>query len=96
VKWDKLDSPLLREYRVVISRKNENPVYPANGYYEKAYDKDTTSVVLDPSARYYDGDFRRLAYGTEYYVSVTAVYENKNVAGNAVKILYLINGPQGE
>ena len=41
VKWNKLNSPLLTEYRVVISKNKENPVYPADGYYDKAYDKDT-------------------------------------------------------
>ena len=41
--------------------------------------------------QYYDGDSETYLR-TEYYV--TEVYENKNVAGNAVKILYPINGPQ--
>jgi hypothetical protein len=96
VKWNKLNSPLLTEYRVVISKNKENPVYPADGYYDKAYDKDTTSVVLDSNTRYHNGEFRRLIYGTEYYISVTAVYGNKTVAGNAVKVLYLADEQQGE
>ena len=91
VKWDKLESSLLTEYRVVISEKNQKPVYPANGYYESAYDADTTSAVIDTSKSYTNGDFTKLAYGTEYYISVTAVYDNRYVAGNAVKVLYLIN-----
>ena len=94
VKWNRLDSPLLTEYRVVISEKNEKPVYPANGYYDMAYDKDTTSVVIDPAKQYHGGDFEKLTYAKEYYISVTAVYGSKYVAGNAVKVLCLINDQQ--
>jgi hypothetical protein len=91
VKWNKVNSSLLTEYRVVISEKDQTPAYPENGYYETAYDTDTTSAVIDTAKAYSDGDFTKLTYGTEYYISVTAVYGNKYVPGNAVKILYLIN-----
>ncbi|NLK87106.1 MAG: S-layer homology domain-containing protein [Clostridiaceae bacterium] len=91
VKWNKSDSSLLTEYRVVISEKDQNPEYPANGYYEKAFDADTTSVEIDTERPYSNGDFSKLTYGTEYYISVTAVYGSKYVPGNAVKILYLID-----
>ena len=96
VKWNKLDSSLLTEYRVVISEKSDKPAYPANGYYDQAYGKDTTSVVIDSAKQYHNGDFEKLTYATEYYISVTAVYGNKYVSGNAVKILYLINDQQAE
>jgi hypothetical protein len=91
VKWNKVNSTLLTDYRVVISEKNQNPAYPANGFYEAAYDVNTTSAVIDTSKTYSNGDFTKLTYGTEYYISVTAVYGNKYATGNAVKILYLIN-----
>jgi hypothetical protein len=91
VRWNKLNSSLLTEYRVVISEKNQTPAYPANGFYETAYDANTTSVAIDTAKSYSNGDFSKLTYGTEYYISVTAVYGNKYVPGNAVKILYLIN-----
>lgn len=91
VKWNKVNSSLLTEYRVVISEKNQTPAYPANGFYETAYDANTTSVVIDTAKPYANGDFTKLTYGTEYYISVTAVYGDKYVPGNAVKLLYLIN-----
>lgn len=92
VKWDKIDSPELVEYRVVISKDNKTPAYPANGFYNAPYSADTTSVTIDASNTYTNGDFSALTYGNEYYFSVTAVYKNnKYVAGNAVKILYLIS-----
>ncbi len=90
IKWDKIVSPELLEYRVVISKNNQSPIYPANGYYG-IYDKDVTSVILDDLAEYKNGDFRKLTDSTEYYFSVTAVYSNsKCIAGNAVKKLYLL------
>lgn len=90
IKWDKIESSELAEYRVVISQNNQSPVYPANGYYG-LYDKNTTSVILDSSVDYTSGDFTKLTDGIEYYFSVTAVYNNnKCIAGNVVKKLYLL------
>jgi hypothetical protein len=95
VSWDKIDSEHLLGYRVVISKNTEAPAYPANGYYDVAYDKDTTSVVIDASKPYTSGDFTALTFGEEYYFSVTAVYaHDKYVAGNAVKKLYLVETEQ--
>jgi hypothetical protein len=48
-------------------------------------------VEIDTERPYSNGDFSKLTYGTEYYISVTAVYGSKYVPGNAVKILYLID-----
>jgi len=80
----------LVEYRLVISKDNATPAYPEDGYYYKAFSPDTTSVIIDPSKAYKNGDFSKLEYGKDYYFSVTAVYENNHyVAGNAVKVLYL-------
>ncbi len=90
IKWDKIGSSELVEYRVVISQNNQSPVFPANGYYG-VYDKNLTSVILDNTVEYTNGDFKKLTDGVEYYFSVTAVYNNnKCVAGNAVKKLYLL------
>jgi len=95
VSWKKINSEHLQGYRVVISKNTEAPAYPANGYYDAAYDKDTTSVVIDASKPYTSGDFTTLTFGEEYYFSVTAVYSNdKYVAGNAVKKIYLVETQQ--
>jgi len=90
IKWNKIDSAYLSEYRVVISKNNSAPAYPANGFYG-TYDKNTTSAAVSTAVNYTNGDFKNLAHGTEYYFSVTAVYSNgKFVAGNAVKKLFLL------
>lgn len=90
IKWNKIDSAYLSEYRLVISKYNSAPVYPANGFYG-VYDKNTTSSAVSASVNYTNGDFSNLVDGTEYYFSVTAVYSNgKYVAGNVVKKLFLL------
>ncbi len=90
VKWDKIESPELIEYRLVISQNNQSPAYPGNGYYG-VYDKNTTSVILDGSLEYTNGDFKKLTDGIKYFISVTAVYNNnKYVTGNVVEKLYLL------
>ncbi|NLB17194.1 MAG: S-layer homology domain-containing protein, partial [Syntrophomonadaceae bacterium] len=76
IKWDKIDSPILLEYRLVISKDNPAPEYPADGYYNTAYLPDTTSVAIDPSKNYRNGDFSKLKYGQDYYFIVTAVYKD--------------------
>lgn len=91
VNWNKINSSQLVEYRLVISQNNQTPSYPVSGYYNTPYDVNTTSAVIDVSKPYTSGDFAALTYGTEYYFSVTAVYNNnKYVAGNTVKVLYLV------
>lgn len=91
VKWNKIDSSRLKEYRLVISENDSTPAYPENGFYSAAYDVNTTSAAIKADISYGNGDFDKLEYGEEYYFSVTAVYDNnKCIAGNAVKMLYLI------
>ncbi len=90
VRWNKIDSPNLKEYRLVISRDDPTPAYPANGYYG-IYDKSKTGAGVSPSVNYTDGDFRNLDDGTEYYFSVTAVYNNgRYVPGNSICKLFLL------
>ena len=91
VKWNKIDSTQLAEYRLVISQNDQTPAYPANGFYHTAYDKNTTSAAIELSIPYTSGDFKALTDGTEYYFSVTAVYpNNKYITGNVVKMLYVL------
>lgn len=93
IKWNKIESPQLTEYKLVISQNNRTPAYPANGFLNTVYNASTTSAALQyvTNQNYANGDFNKLTYGNEYYFSVTAIYNNnKYVAGNPVKVLYLI------
>ncbi len=77
---------------MVASRKDSTPEFPANGYYNAAYPKSTTSVAVTYDwQRYKNGDFDTFRDATEYYFTVTAVYNgNKYRTGNVLKILYLL------
>jgi hypothetical protein len=90
IKWGKIDSPQLLEYRLVISQKDATPSYPSNGFYGSSLDKSTTSAAIDASKLYINGDFAKLTEGVEYYFTVTAVYSNKLVTGNVLKVLYVL------
>lgn len=90
IKWNKIESSYLSEYRVVISKNSQTPSYPANGSYG-AYDSNTTSASLSTDVEYTNGDFKKLTDSEKYYFSVTAVYSNgKYVAGNAVERVFLL------
>ena len=90
VNWNKIDSPKFQGYRVVISKNDPNPAYPKNGYLFYITDKNQTSAVIDNSIPYaVNSDFGDYLYKcVKYYISVTAEYSDKFVAGNAVRKTY--------
>lgn len=89
LKWQVIDDPRLEGYRVVISKNNSKPVYPDDGYLYYITDEDQNSVVIDGEDPYRNGDFGRyLVPGERYYFSVTAVYSDRNVRGNAVALIW--------
>lgn len=82
LRWNKIDSDKFREYRVVISKNDETPQYPDNGYLYRITDRNRAYAVIDNSEKYNGGDFGNyLTKGQTYYISVTAVYSDRNVPG---------------
>lgn len=89
VKWQKISDDRLQGYKIVVSKKCSTPKYPENGYLYWITDKNKTSVYVDNSYAYNNGDFGKyLTAGESYYISVTAVYDEIKLPGNAVKITY--------
>ncbi|MBN2851914.1 MAG: hypothetical protein JXQ23_04175 [Clostridia bacterium] len=88
--WDKIDDASFTGYKVVASATNQSPCYPEDGYITYITDRSQTSLLLDAS---YSG---KLAYGTEYYFSITALYGEKKAAGNAIKLKYMDNQAESE
>ncbi len=87
--WNKITDKGLQGYKVVISRYNSSPSYPDDGYLFWITDRNKTSVTIDNSEPYKNGDFGKyLMPGEKYYFSVTAVYQDKKIAGKAVKLTY--------
>jgi hypothetical protein len=77
VSWDVIDAPEFYAYMIVFSETNPNPAYPNDSYYGSITDRDLTSMLVES----------RYITGGDYYFSVTALYNGKDIAipGNAVK-----------
>jgi hypothetical protein len=87
VRWDKINDSRLSGYKVVASKADSTPAYPDNGYFEYITDKTRTSSVIQSGDAYDGGDFDgKFKAGEEYYFSITALYGDKKVAGNVVRL----------
>lgn len=87
LRWNKINDERLQGYKVVISKNNSAPKYPDDGYLFWITDKSRTSAVVDNSSKYNGGDFGGyLSRGEKYYFSITAVYSDKKVSGNVIRL----------
>lgn len=86
VSWDKIEHSNLNGYKVVASKSIENPEYPMNGYAKWITDKNTTQYLIRPGASYSGGDIGgSFKSGEKYYFNITAVYNDRNIAGDGVQ-----------
>ena len=89
LRWNKIDSSKFNGYKVVISKNDSTPSYPDNGYLYYITDANKTYAVIDNSTAYNGGDFGSyLTEGEMYYFSITALYNDRNVAGNVIQVLF--------
>ena len=89
VTWDPIHHDKFQGYKVVISRNDSSPAYPEDGYLYYITDPDQTAASVDNIQEYNGGDFGgNLLPGAAYYFSVTALYDDCKVAGNAVRLSY--------
>ena len=89
LKWDPISSQDLKGYKVVISENNSNPKYPNDGYLYWITDRNKNYATIDNSSTYNNGDFGNyLTKSKKYYISVTAVYDDKNIPGNVLEFVY--------
>jgi len=84
--WSQINHSKLNGYKVVASTSDSTPVYPENGYKVWITDKSKTYDYITAGDYYKNGDFSNFKSGETYYLSITAVYSDKKVAGNVVKI----------
>lgn len=89
LKWNAVSSAGFKYYKVVISKDNPTPVYPEDGYLYYINNVNTTYAVIDNSISYKGGSFGEyLIPGQKYYFSITAVYKDRKVRGNAVALTF--------
>lgn len=89
VAWRVAEGHFFREflqgYKVVISKNNPAPKYPDDGYMFRITDRNRNYAIISSSDHYNGGDFSGyLQPGKTCYFSITAVYSDVKVAGNAV------------
>ncbi len=90
VTWTKNTDPHFNGYKVVLSKTDSTPVYPENGYYQWITNRETTSTTLKAGSGYNGGSNSdvggKLQAGIPYFLSITAVYDDRKVPGNIIKI----------
>jgi PKD repeat protein len=87
--WNVITNPCLQGYKVVVSKNNPTPEYPDDGYVFWLTNRNRNYSVIHLSDHYNGGDFGGyLQPGRSYYFSITAVYSDAKVAGNAVRLEY--------
>lgn len=87
MEWSKVQEKKFKYYKIVASKYDSTPSYPENGYMYCITDINNQRTVLDNSSPYQGGDIDKyFVRGEKYYVTVTAVYEDRKVTGNAIKV----------
>lgn len=89
LQWTPVTSSGFNYYKVVISKDVSNPKYPEDGYLYYFTDVNKTSCVIDNSSAYNGGSFGEyLVPGQKYYFSITAVFGDRKIVGNAIQLTY--------
>lgn len=87
LKWNRISHPKFQGYKVVISSTNPNPGYPDDGYYKYITDSYDTEVSVEAGESFNNGKkSETLESGRTYYFSITALYNDRNVPGNTIRI----------
>lgn len=87
LQWSISDLEGIQGFKIVASKNNSNPRYPESGYYTYLRDTSLRTYLIDGKS-YNSGDFGSFEAGEDYYFSVTAIYDDKKVAGNSVRLTY--------
>ncbi len=87
IEWGEISTSGLEGYKIVASKSNPNPVYSQDGYAFWITDLSVHRKEINPSTSYNGGDLEGSFKSDEkYYVSVTAVYSDEKIPGNAIYI----------
>ncbi len=82
-----LDKTNFRGYKIVISKNDDTPVYPENGYLAYIEDYDRDSYILYPGKEYKNGDFDKVKSNEKYYIAITVLYhDGKKIVSNTQEV----------
>ena len=82
--WNYETDKAVSGYKVVASKSNENPIYPADGYAKYIQSNSTTIYIGDS---YNNGDFLKFEPGEEYYFSITALAGDEKISSNVIRTM---------
>ncbi len=83
--WNKIDHDDFNGYKVVVSKKDDSPVYPDNGYMKYITDKDSTAFEIKVGDKAYNADFVKIEKGQWYYAAISVLYDDETIVSNTVK-----------
>jgi hypothetical protein len=83
--WNKVDHSEFKGYKVVVSKSDDSPVYPDNGYMKYITDKDNTAFEIKVGDKAYNADFVKIEKDQWYYAAITVLYDDDKVVTNTVK-----------
>ncbi|WAM32338.1 S-layer homology domain-containing protein [Caldicellulosiruptor naganoensis] len=87
LRWDKIDNDKLQGYRVVVSDTNSSPDFYKDGLLATISDKNITSINVKAKDKYLiNGEYKELKRGHYYYFTVYAIYSDRIVGGNVIRI----------
>lgn len=87
--WNGLTGDSFHYYKVVVSQSNSHPSYPDDGYYVYLTDIGQTRFFISDPQGYQGGDFGgTLISGQTYWFSITAVFDDRKIIGNAVQVTW--------
>lgn len=91
LRWTEINHPNFNGYKVVASKSDETPIYPTNGYKTYITDKDDNNYEINAGDSYNNGDFNEFDANEEYYISITAVYSDRKIPSNTIKVKIPVN-----
>lgn len=84
--WTEINHPEFKYYKVVVSMKDPTPSYPENGYMYVISDPDENDCKIEIGDKGNESDFEKITADQVYYVSISAVYKDKVLTSNVVRM----------
>lgn len=83
--WTEINSADIRGYKVIISKDNEKPKYPKDGYYRFLQNTDHVEIIAN--SNYNGGDISIIKPNDYYYFNVNTLYKDGSVKlSNTLKL----------
>lgn len=86
LEWSVNNEKNISGYKVVASKSDSSPIYPEDGAYRYVEVKESKRIEIKAGSKYNDGDVGKFESGEYYYFAITALYGDKKVSSNILKL----------